>query len=132
MDNLDDVAPWHEDDGFVGNLSKAFPHREAWNDLSGMPPDVLAKTNPDEYGRQFEAFKDRYFDGSWVNGAFPICHQGCAMRVWLVVTGGEAGYLWHDDRANDQGLSPLVLKNGERATFSSWYYDWLTNPLKNP
>src|SRR5262249_50525862 len=133
MDSGHKLGPWHEDDGFVGVLSKPFPLREAWNDLSGMPADELAEANPDEYGRQLEAFGDQYFDSSHVNGAFPICHQGCAIRVWLVVSGAEAGYLWFDDRANNGGLSPMTLKkDGQRATFSSWYYEWLMDPLISP
>lgn len=121
--------PWHEDDGFVGVLSRPFPHREAWNDLPGRPSEDLYETDPDEAERQLIAFDKLYYDSSWVNGAIPICHQGCAIRVWLVVAGEEAGHLWLDDRASDGGISPLELKNGARATFSSWYYEWLTGPL---
>lgn len=109
--------PWQ--DGYVGVLSKPFPFQEAWNG----PP--LA--DPDEYERQLKAFEEQY--NARVNGAFPICDKGCGMYVWLVVTGGEAGYLWNDYLANDGGFIPLTLKNGERATFSSWYCQWLVKPL---
>ena len=49
--------PWHENDGFVGVLSQPFPHREAWNDLSGRPSDDLYETDPDEAERQLIAFE---------------------------------------------------------------------------
>jgi hypothetical protein len=74
-----------------------------------------------------EAFDKKYWDPSRMNGAIPICHKGCALRVWLVITGGESGYLWEDCRADYTGLFPVVLKNGSRPTFSSWYAEWLAD-----
>ena len=124
-----DNKPWQEGDRFVGVLSQPFPHREAWNDLSGMPSNGLYETNENEAERQRSAFEADYFDSTWVNGAIPICHEGCAIWVWLVLTGEEAGHLWEDDRANDGGIRPVTLKNGDRATFSSWYNEWLADPL---
>jgi hypothetical protein len=35
--------------------------------------------------------------------------------------GEESGNVWFDGRADYSGLSPVSLKNGSRATFSSWY-----------
>jgi hypothetical protein len=37
VDDGFDHEAWSENDGFVGILSKPFPHRGPWNDLSGEP-----------------------------------------------------------------------------------------------
>jgi hypothetical protein len=60
-----------------------------------------------------------------VNGAIPVCHIGCALRRWLVVTGPERGHIWCDDRADQRGLYPLRLHGADRVTFIDWYLDWL-------
>lgn len=126
MDGTGDaLEPWQEGNGFVGVLSKPFPLTDAWNDLAGLPAEGLLTTNEDEYERLYEAFDQRYWDSSRVDGAIPLCHQGCALRVWLVIAGPQAGQLWDDGRASDGGLAPLTLKTGSRATFSTWYGEWL-------
>ena len=122
--------PWRERDGLVGILAEPFPLRDAWNDLSGMPTDDLLRTDEGEYTRKMEAFDKKYWDPSRMNGAMPICHKGCALRVWLVITGPESGHLWEDGRADYTGLFPLLLKDGSRATFSSWYGEWLVDALQ--
>ena len=50
--------------------------------------------------------------------------MGCAIRIWLVITGPEVGNLWTDDRANDGGWLPM------RVTFQQWYEDWLDKSLR--
>jgi hypothetical protein len=62
-----------------------------------------------------------------MNGAVPICHEGCALRIWLVVTGKQAGKLWEDRRSEYGGLRPVRLADGSAATFSQWYNEWLDN-----
>ena len=128
----DGLERWREGDGFVGSLSRPFPLIEPWNDLIGMPDEELSTANEAEYERKYEAFEERYWDSSRVDGAIPICHKGCALRLWLVVSGSEAGRLWDDRRAEQRGLSPLLLKSGARATFSSWYEEWLEDALQAP
>ena len=122
---------WRERDGFVGVLSEPFPLRDTWNDLSGQPSANLIDADPEEYDRQLTAFEKLYWGSARLNGAFPICHMGCALRIWLVVSGEEAGHLWLDRRAEDIGISPLTLKNKSRATFSSWYQKWLDDALQS-
>ncbi len=124
------LKAWNEANGFIGVLSKTFPHTEAWNDLQGKPSDELAKTDEEEYGRQLDQFEEVYFASSLVDGAIPICHLGCALRIWLVITGSQAGCLWRDGRADCTGLSPLRLANGSPATFSLWYIEWLEEALQ--
>lgn len=105
---------------FVGDPGKPFPHRDAWN-LSDAEIEGL-RSNEDD-----EQILARY----WVpvDGAIPICHEGCALRVWLVVTGSEAGHVWRDATADFEGWSPILDSTRARATFGSWYSDWLTGTL---
>jgi hypothetical protein len=91
----------------------------------------LLHTDKQEYWKQNDEFERKYyFDTSRVNGAIPICTEGCALRTWLVLTGDQAGRLWYDGRADCKGLAPLLLSNGTPATFSPWYTDWLENALR--
>jgi len=130
MDGNDKVKPWQENAGFVGVLSEPFLLSSDWNDLAGMPPDDLLEGDEEEYERQFDEFEKRYWRASLMNGAIPICHEGCALRDWLVVTGEQAGRVWHDARADYKGLSPLMAPDGTPATFLLWYNDWLDRALR--
>jgi hypothetical protein len=127
MDHNFDTAPWRENDGFVGTLSLPFPHTNPWNDTSGPP--TRTDQSEAEYTRLREAFDRRYYDSSLVNGAFPVCHLGCALRLWLVVTGPEAGNLWEDNRADFNGLAPLQQSGHARVSFGLWYMSWLDECL---
>lgn len=131
MDGLGiQLKGWSEADGFVGTLSEPFPLTGVWNDLRGKPPDELAETDDEEYWKQFDRFEESYFASTLVDGAIPICHMGCALRIWLVLTGEQAGKLWRDGRADWTGLSPLQLATGSLATFSTWYSAWLEGALQ--
>jgi hypothetical protein len=130
MDGIHELKPWSERDGFIGMLSEPFPLTHGWNDLSGKPADELADVDEDLYEKQFGEFERRYFDAALVSGAFPICQEGCALRIWLVVSGPEAGRLWRDTRAEYTGINPLCLQDESRATFSQWYGEWLNDALR--
>ena len=123
------LKAWTEGNGFVGVLSQDFQFDEPWNDTSGLPDFNPNEDQQDEYDRAMEAFEQRYWSSSLMNGAFPICHRGCALRLWLVIAGKEAGHIWRDGRADYTGLSPLLLKDGSRATLSWWYWEWLDECL---
>lgn len=125
MDDNLNQRPWQENDGFIGRLSESFGFQEEWNDLSGYPEADSMKRDETKYGRQIEQFESRYWSSELMNGAFPICHEGCALRIWLVVTGGQAGELWEDHRSEYKGLRPVRLADGSAATFSEWYSEWL-------
>jgi hypothetical protein len=130
MDGLyGSLKPWSKEDGVVGVPSRPFLLIDEWNDLQEMPSDELRKADEQEYKRRFEQFEKRYFDSSLVDGAIPICHLGSALRIWLIVTGVQAGRLWYDGRAEYSGLKPVRLADGSPATFSSWYSEWLENAL---
>lgn len=126
MDDGFSHAPWVEGE-FVGNLAAPFPHRAAWNDLSGEPD--YDDCDEEGFERSLDEFEARYFDSKLVDGAVPVCHRGCALRQWLVVTGPEAGNVWCDDRADRRGLYPLALPGTERVTFYEWYRGWLDEVL---
>ena len=127
MDHGFDLRPWKENDGFVGTLSKPFTFKHEWNDLSAMPQDDLLKRDADEYDRLIERFDRTYWSSDLVNGAIPICHEGCALRIWMVVAGEQAGDLWEDRRSEYKGLRPVRIDNGASATFYKWYAEWLDN-----
>jgi hypothetical protein len=121
--------PWSEDNGFVGILSRPFPLSESWNDVTGMPEDELAEQDEASYERLMDAFDARYWRTAMIDGAIPICHLGCALRIWLVVSGPERGFLWRDNRAEYGGLLPLQRSTGSRLTFLTWYESWLTRSI---
>ncbi len=125
MDDGFELGPWGD---FIGQLSAQFPHSDAWNDLTGKP-DNSEPMDSDKYDELLDDFEKRYFHTSQVNGAIPICHLGCALRQWLVITGREAGNVWCDDRADYKGLYPLKSHNRRRTTFFEWYRDWLDEVL---
>jgi len=119
---VSDMAPWGD---FVGPLAEPFTFREAWNDLTGCPDHALVEIDAEEYERHMAVFEKRYWHSSLMNGAFPICHKGCALRIWLVASGVEAGNVWYDGRADYGGIAPILMGDGSRATFGSWYLEWL-------
>lgn len=121
---------WEKHDGIVGALASPFPHGTAWNDLAGQPSDELLRLNETEYDSQVEEFETRYWSSSLVDGAIPICHTGCALRIWLVVTGQETGNLWYDGRADHIGIAPLTINDGSPLSFATWYGDWLDTALR--
>lgn len=122
-----DFRAWHEGDGFVGSLRVPFPHVAAWNDMRGMPEDALSETDAAAYEAQRAAFEEGYF--APLDGAIPICHLGCALRQWLIVSGPEAGHVWEDRRADYEGLVPLQSATGERVSFYAWYRAWLDEEM---
>jgi hypothetical protein len=121
------LRDWTEGD--IGVLSRAFPFNEEWNDLSTKPCDDLVDLDEVEYWKQMETFERRYFSVALVDGAFPICHEGCALRILLVVTGDQAGNLWDDRRSEYGGIKPIRLADGSKATFADWYHEWLERCL---
>ncbi len=125
MDDSFGLKSWKKNDGFVGDPSQPFPYRKAWNDLTGMPE--YNEPNRERHRKDRDAFERRYWHQ--LNGAIPLCHEGCAYRDWLVVTGAEAGRIWYDARNDDAGLSPVMQGGRKRVTFYQWYRDWLDDGL---
>ncbi len=73
-----------------GFLSSPFPLSDAFNSFD------------DENLSDDDLYDDKYICGSIV-----LSHQGCGYYDRLVITGPQAGQVWFDGRASDQGLSPL-------------------------
>lgn len=80
----------------VGDPSKPFAYQQAWN----LPESFWARQpNPpegipmEEEDRMMEAWdkelEAHYWNPAVMDGAIPICHRGCALRQWLVVTGPQ-------------------------------------------
>jgi hypothetical protein len=130
IDNDFGIREWQEGDATVGSLCELFPFQEAWNDISQMPDESLADLDEADYEKRMVEFERFYWDRSLVNGAIPICHEGCAIRIWLVINGSQAGSLWEDRRSEYNGLRPVTLSDGNAATFNEWYGEWLAECLR--
>jgi hypothetical protein len=115
----------------VGILSEPFPYETEPSDPIGKPTDEIFVVGPEGYRRMVRDLGDwkNYDDCAWywapLNGAIPICHVGCGYLFWLVLTGSQAGRMWHDGRAAALGLEPVLRGNGSAVTFATWYEEWL-------
>ena len=64
MDSNHGLARWQEQNGFIGLVSEPFPLETEWNDVAGIPPDGLLKSDAAEYERQWKQFEERYWHPS--------------------------------------------------------------------
>ena len=117
-------------DGIVGVLAEPFPYQDAWNLPKQMlsPPEVFE--TEDEETAWFDNLDAEYWRPALVNGAVPICHHGCALRTYLVVSGPEYGHVLLDARAEYGGRRPHRDASGSHLTFGAWYRGWLGNSLR--
>jgi hypothetical protein len=129
MDDNFAMRDWRENDATVGDLSQPFRFQAAWNNLTGKPEDGFVDLDESDYWRRMDAFERTYWGAELMNGAIPICHEGCALRIWLVVTGPQRGFLWEDQRSEFGGVQPVRLADGSPAKFISWYEEWLNRCL---
>ncbi|WP_154668246.1 SMI1/KNR4 family protein [Pseudoduganella violaceinigra] len=104
-----DLNSW-ECGGLIGDLGQPFPHTEAWNLPAAFwseQPSPGDKMSDEEWEQQYEAWNDKLEEKYWgpaiMQGAIPICHEGCALRDWLVVSGPLDGTMWRDMRADNGG-----------------------------
>ncbi|WP_150241211.1 SMI1/KNR4 family protein [Nocardiopsis quinghaiensis] len=127
---------WHGDGTDLAaptRLAEPFP-------VTGPDPESLAALRAqepleedfediEEFDRVYEAWDARMGDLLWAEdrtaGALCLCHLGCALRQWLVVSGPEAGRMWNDGRVDDEDLQPLTGEDGTPLTFVDWYLEWL-------
>jgi hypothetical protein len=121
MDDNFGFKVW-EPGGLVGTLARPFPHAARWNLSPEELERIQASEDDDEILRTY-----------WVaiDGAIPICHEGCALRDWLVVSGPETGNVWHDATADFNGWSPRAFSDGRHMTFADWYVSWLDGALRS-
>jgi SMI1 / KNR4 family (SUKH-1) len=83
----------------------------------------------DSWKKNYDKKEDNNYT-SVLNGTIRICHIGCGNFIFLVVNGAEYGNLWIDDRASTGEIIPLTDKEGERVTFSKWYFSWLDEEIE--
>lgn len=115
----------------VTRLREPFPYTEAYN---GM--DLIPKEPKEEDFDTTEAFEvaEESWQAQWEKavaspdhyvGALYLCHRGCALREFLVVSGPASGQMWADNSADLAGLQPLLDGDGKPLTFAGWYRRWL-------
>lgn len=129
------LASWDEG-GLVGKPALPFLHSEAWNlspDFWAGEPQPAAGISEEDQDRLWAAWDERleaeYWNPKVMDGAIPICHEGCALRIWLVVTGPLAGNVWRDMRTDGAGIAPLLDGDGMPLRFLEWYLHWLDTSL---
>lgn len=121
----DALQPWADGEGVVGRLGRPFPLARAWNlSPSRLQPPVEFESDSDE-DRWHDDLDAEYWRAELVDGAFPICHHGCALRSYLVVSGPERGNVWLDRRAEYAGIEPHTDDAGRHLTFLAWYERWI-------
>lgn len=100
------------------DLGRPFAYAHEYNPTHFLDVETDDDDEDDEPRNQYwEAFDDR--------GSLVLSHQGCGLRVLLVVSGPCRGEVWDDSIADDGGYTPLVRPDGARHTFTSWYAEWL-------
>jgi hypothetical protein len=94
-------------------VGRPFPFKKNWN----LSKKELAKLDhPNADWSSYIAATD---------GAIPVCDAGCGSHWWLVVSGPQAGRVWHDRRADRLGWTSANV------TFSEWYLEWLDAAIAN-
>ncbi|MET9881345.1 SMI1/KNR4 family protein [Actinacidiphila glaucinigra] len=127
---------WHGDGADLtdlGRLAEPFPTKRATAaELAAMAADCPEEEDfedIEEFDAAFEAWDERWAPLLWGEdrtvGALCLCHLGCALRQWLVVSGPAAGQIWDDERADDLDLRPAIGPDGTPLTFATWYDAWL-------
>jgi len=124
-----------EEGGLINDLSKPFPFSAEWNlgeEFWEAEPDPDENTPADIEEEMWEKWESLLEEKYWsiMDGAIPICHQGCAVRNWLIVNGSEKGNVWVDYRGDHEGVMPLTSTEGKRISFFEWYSEWLNKSLR--
>ncbi|MEV6399076.1 SMI1/KNR4 family protein [Streptomyces sp. NPDC051907] len=117
----------------LSTLAQPFPEQgpdpEILDALLAERPEEEDFDEIEEFDDAIEAWDERWdavmFAPERTAGAIVICHLGCALREWLVVSGPHRGTVWSDGRADDVDLAPLPDDDGNPMTFARWYTDWL-------
>ncbi|MFE4416414.1 SMI1/KNR4 family protein [Streptomyces sp. NPDC056821] len=114
-------------------LAEPFPDQgpdpKLLDDLLAQRPEEEDFDDIEDFDDAIEAWDERWdavmFAPERTAGAIVICHLGCALREWLIISGSHRGTIWSDGRADDVDLVPLLDDNGKPVTFARWYSDWL-------
>jgi hypothetical protein len=128
---VDGVWGWTGDGGDLTNVRRlAEPFAGTPIDpaelaaLLAEEPNEEGDEDPDaDYDALYEAWTEKVVDVLWrpdrTVGAICLCHEGCAYRDWLVVSGPDRGDIWADPRTDYKDLSPTGI------SFGTLYLDWL-------
>jgi len=79
----------------------------------------------DAYQDWLNRYENVLWDDQRTHGAVCLCHEGCAYRDWLIITGPRRGQMWDDERAGDVDLAASTANDGSTLTFGRWYLNWL-------
>ncbi len=120
----------------LGDLSAPFRFNAAWNaspEFLGQQPQPDENTSEEDENRMWEEWDEKLEAEYWapeiMDGAIPICDEGCALRDWLVVTGPLAGTVWKDYRSDLRGVEPYIGSDGAPMSFRNWYLQWLDDSI---
>ncbi|MFJ9724635.1 SMI1/KNR4 family protein [Streptomyces sp. NPDC101209] len=127
---------WEGDGADLADLSRLaepFPDQgpdpKLLDELLDQRPEEEDFDGTEDFDDAIEAWDERWesvmFAPERTVGAIVICHLGCALREWLIVSGSHRGTIWSDGRADDVDLVPLLDDDGKPVTFARWYSDWL-------
>ncbi|MGY0071028.1 SMI1/KNR4 family protein [Streptomyces sp. QTS137] len=117
----------------LSTLAQPFPEKgpdpELLDALTAERPEEEDFDEIEDFDDAIEAWDERWesvmFAPARTAGAVVICHAGCALREWLVISGPYRGTVWSDPRADDADLEPLLDTEAKPVTFARWYTDWL-------
>jgi hypothetical protein len=110
---------WKKDGEHVHDPASPFPYATDWNwDRARI--EALSEDTSGTLEAEYWAP---------VDGAIPIAADSSYQIVWLVVTGPEAGRVWHDSRNGYGGWGPWLDDKDEHRTFAGWVEAWLDAAL---
>ena len=100
---------------------------EDWDDLT------FSEEEEDQLMEAWDKeLEEHYWNQNIMNGAIPICHEGCAYRQWLIVNGAQKGYVWSDARVDNAGISPILDKQGNHEAATEKYKKILLSGYRIP
>ncbi|MFD1048147.1 hypothetical protein ACFQ1S_22695, partial [Kibdelosporangium lantanae] len=130
-----------EDPTDLTRLAEPFPverpNAKELAELRGQFPEEPDFDSREAYDSAYADWDQRcesaLFTPARTTGAVVICHLGCGIREFLIVSGPERGRIWSDTRVDDEpahdpelhDLTPLHTEDGTPVTFARWYLDWL-------
>ncbi len=127
---------WEGDGADLADLSmlaEPFPEQgpdpKALEELLAQRPEEGDFDEIEDFDDAIEAWDEQWyalmFAPERTAGAIVICHLGCALREWLIISGSHRGTVWSDGRADDVDLVPLLDDDKKPVTFARWYTGWL-------